>query len=172
MAKPKAAKRSYKLDMMTVLEAIDLKKRGFYANLTEEEKKAFVPLITMRWLSALSDKNAFNQQYQILACNELVNVNMWSLSKHPELLYLLMTVAGLGSKQYHQWIPSKGKASTTPRIDALLEQLYPNCNEQEMQLIYREYDAEAVKKLALQSGLDDRGVREIQEELKKYPPHG
>jgi hypothetical protein len=172
MAKPKTAKRAYKLDIMSVLEAIDTKQTSFYSNLTEEERKGFVPLIALRWLSAVSDRNAAVQRYQLLAANDLVNVGLWQLGKHPELLYLLMTTASVGIKQYHQWIPSKSKGSSTPRIDALLAQRYPNCNEVEMQLLYAQYDVEDILQLAQDLALDDRGIREIKEELKKYPPHG
>ena len=72
MAKPKTAKRAYKLDIMSVLEAIDTKQTSFYNNLTEEERKGFVPLIALRWLSAVSDRNAALQRYQLLAANDLV----------------------------------------------------------------------------------------------------
>ena len=161
-----AAKRSYKLDVMSVLEAIDKNDRGFYSNLTEEEQKAFVPKVVMRWLSAVSDNNP-NKEYYLLATNDLVNVGMWELVKHPELQYLLMTIAGVGKKQYHQWVPTKTESGKTPKSDALLRATYPDCNSQEFDIVKKQYSPEDIIQLALMSGFDDKSVKEIREEIKK-----
>ena len=162
-----AAKRSYKLDIMSVLEAIDKNNKEFYANLTEEEQKAFVPKVIMRWLSTVSDNNP-NKEYYLLATNDLVNVGMWDLNKHPELQYLLMTIAGTGKKQYHQWVPSKNtENSKTPKSDALLRTIYTDCNSQEFDIVRSQYSPEDIIQLALTSGIDDRSVKEIKDEIKK-----
>jgi hypothetical protein len=161
-----AAKRSYKLDVMSVLEAIDKNDKGFYANLSEEEQKGFVPKVIIRWLSTLSDNNP-NKEYYLLATNDLVNVGMWELSKHPELQYLLMTITGIGKKQYHQWLPTKKESGKTPKSDALLRTVYPDCNSQEFNIVKSQYSPEDIIQLALMSGFDDRSVKEIKEEIKK-----
>ena len=44
----KAAKRSFKLDIFTLLEAADTNKLDFYDNLTEEEKKGVYRAISLR----------------------------------------------------------------------------------------------------------------------------
>lgn len=167
MAKPKTAKREYKLDIRTLLEAVDQGRREFYQNLTDEEKKGFVPVVAIRWLSSLPDNNPL-KEYALLAVNDLVNNSVWSLGKHPELLYLLMTVAGSGQKMYHPWIAGiSRKTSSTPRFDALLNSLYLGCNSEEIALARTQYSVEQAVELALRSGLDDRGVKEIRDELKK-----
>jgi len=77
-------KREYKLDIMEVLKALDMGDRAYYDGLTDEEKKAYVPLVIMRWMSALPDQNSA-RHYSVLAVNDLVNVGFWELSKHTEL---------------------------------------------------------------------------------------
>lgn len=168
MAKEKAAKRSYKLDIMTVLEAIDTNKKEFYNNLTDEEKKSVVPRVLVRWLSTVSDNNQARDWY-ILAANDLVNNNLWALGKdHQELLWLLMTVAGTGKKQYHQWIPAnQKKASSTPKLDDMLKNLHPGANEIELGILKGGLGKDGILELANRSGLNDNAIKEIQNEIKK-----
>jgi len=166
MAKNKEPKRSYKLDIMTVLEAADKGIKDFYNNLTEEEQKAFAPRVLIRWLSTVSDKSA-HKEYAILATNDLVNLGMWSLTKHPELIWLLMTVAGTGKKQYHQWIPMSKSTSTTVKLDLLIDQTTPHTNQTEKQILKKLKTAEQWKQLAMDSGWDDRSIKELTNELKK-----
>jgi hypothetical protein len=166
MAKAATAKRSFKLDLMVLLEAIDKKDRGFYANLTEEERKGFVPKVVVRWLSAVPDSNPY-KEYFVLAANDLVNNGLWNLGKHPELQYLLMCVAGVGKKQYHQWISTKSTASKTPKTEALLTQLYGDVNEAEMMILKTNHSDEELMEIAKYSGMDDRGIKELKDELKK-----
>lgn len=168
MAKEKTAKRSYKLDIMTVLEAIDTNKREFYSNLTDEEKKSVVPRVLVRWLSAVSDNNRQRDWY-ILAANDLVNNHLWALGKdHQELLWLLMTVAGTGKKQYHQWIPAnQKKTSSSPKLDELLKSQHPGANEIELSILKQGLGKDGILELARASGINDNAVKEIQAELKK-----
>ena len=169
MAKQTQAKRTYKLDIMTVLEAADRGAKDFYNNLTEEEQKAFAPRVLIRWLSAVSDKNNL-QSYSILAVNDLVNLGMYSLSKHPELIWLLMSVAGTGKKQYHQWIPMAKSGITTPHLDKLIEQIYPHTNTTERNILKKMRLEEQWLQLARDAGYNDKSIRDLQNELKKIQP--
>jgi hypothetical protein len=167
-AKEKTPKRSYKLDVMTLLEAVDTNKKNFYSNLTEEEKKGFSPWVAVRWMSTLSDNNP-NRDYAILATNDLVNLYVKSLSNsHPELVYLLMTVAGTGKKQYHSWIPTNTKkASSTPKFDKILIEMNSLCNEDELSILKNSFSIEEATELSKRSGIDDKTLKEVREELKK-----
>jgi hypothetical protein len=166
MAKKTEAKRSYKLDIMTVLEAADKGVKEFYTNLTEEEQKAFSPRVLIRWLSTVSDKSA-HKEYAILATNDLVNLGMWSLSKHPELIWLLMTVAGTGKKQYHQWIPMSKGTSSTPKLDQLITQVWPHTNGQEQQMLKNLRSSLEWQELAKDLGWDDKQIKDLVNDLKK-----
>jgi hypothetical protein len=167
MAKKTEAKRSYKLDIMTVLEAADKGMKDFYTNLTEEEQKAFAPRVIMRWMSTLSDKNDL-RYYQILATNDLVNLGMWSLGRHPELLWQLMCVSGTGRKQYHGWIPMVKKETTTPKWDDFIDQVWPHTNTQERQILKNIKTTAEWLELIKQSGADDKQIKEIRSEIQKF----
>jgi hypothetical protein len=166
MAKKMEAKRTYKLDIQTVLEAADKGLKDFYTNLTEEEQKAFVPLITMRWQSAISDKNDL-KYYQLLATNDLVNLGMWSLYRHPELLWKLMCVAGTGRKQYHVWIPTAKKETMTPKWDAFIRTYWPHINHTETHMLKQLKNITEWKQLVRESGADDKVWKDIQNEIQK-----
>lgn len=166
MAKNTEAKRTYKLDIMTVLEAADKGVKNFYTNLTEEEQKAFAPRVLMRWMSAVSDKSA-HSQYAILATNDLLNLGLWSLNKHPELAWLLMCVCGSGKKQYHTWIPLAKKETTTPKLDRLIQEWRPHLNQMERDMLKRMMSAVEWQQLAQDMAYSDRELKDLKDELKK-----
>ena len=167
MVKKTEAKRTYKLDIQAVLEAADRGMKDFYDNLTEEEQKAFTALITMRWQSALSDKSDL-KYYQLLATNDLVNLGMWSLAKHPELLWKLLCVAGTGRKQYHAWVPMSKRETTTPKWDAFISTHWPHTNDQERQMLKQIKPLTEWMELVRSSGADDRVLKDVKNEIQKF----
>ena len=170
MVKKTEAKRTYKLDIMTVLEAADKGVKDFYLNLTEEEQKAFAPRVVLRWLSAVSDKSG-QSAYAILATNDLINLGFWNLTRHPELLWLLMCVSSTGRKQYHAWIPQHTKTTSTPKLDEFITHIYPHINSQETQILKRVKSVSDWISLMQDAGCDDKQIKAIKDELKKANPH-
>lgn len=165
MAKPPTAKRTYKLDIGTVMEAADKGKREFYTNLTDEEKKSFVPVTAQRWLSDVRDRT--KQAQYILNTNTLVNPYVFTLTKHHELLWLLMSVVGCGTKQYHGYIPTKSKRSSTKLVDQMLSEIYPYCNEDEWNIVKSLYTNDDLIQLAKDMSKDDKFIKDLTNEIKK-----
>ena len=160
-----AAKKTYKLDLSTVLQALDRKDLDFYANLSEEEKKAYVPLVLMRYMSSLTDQSRMTA-YAVIATNDLVNIGFWELSKHPELQHLLLCLTGLGGKQYRPWLASKRKRKSNKIDDWLLER-FPDLNEDELVLFKSNYDTKSWAAFVKSSGVDDSEVKEMVDAWKK-----
>lgn len=160
-----AAKKAYKLDLQTVLQAIDRKDLDFYDRLTDEEKKAYVPLVLMRFISSLTDQNR-NVAYAVIATNDVVNIGFWSLSKHPELQHKLLCVAGLGGKQYRPWIAAK-KGRKANKINAWLLERYPDLNDDELDLLKDQWDVKSWTSFLKGSGIGDAEVKEMVEAWKK-----
>lgn len=96
-----------KLNIFNVLSHLDEKDANYYDRLTEDEQKAFVPLITMRWLSGVFDSR------QIYFINALVNPHIFTSHKHPKLLYYLMSICGSGKSKKHFWNKTLSKKSTS-----------------------------------------------------------
>lgn len=166
MSKTKTPKRSYKLDIMTVLEAADRNMVDFYDNLTEEEQKAFAPSVIMRWMSAVGNNNP-QQQYNIMAVNDLVNIGLWNLNKHPELVWKLLAISGTGKKQYHQWIPRGKETDKSPKLEHLIEQYWPHSNTQEKNMIKALRTEQEWLEFASDCGMDDGFLKELRNEFKK-----
>lgn len=161
------AVKEYKLDMFKrVLPALDKGDKTFYNGLTDEEKKGYVPLVLMRAMSSLGEQSP-NIATNILLVNYIVNIGFWSLSKHPELLHLLLCITSLGSKQYHPWITAKGNSSKTKEIDAFLMELNPDMNVDELNIMRMQHDAKSIKILAQDAGKNDREIKLLVEDAKK-----
>lgn len=160
-----AAKGSYKLDLTSVLQSLDRQDFGYYERLTEEERKGYVPLVLMRYMSSLADQNR-NAGYAVIATNDLVNIGFWNLSKHPELQHKLLCLAGIGGKQYRPWLASK-RSKRTGKIDEWLSEIFPHLNGDEIDLLKASHDAKSWTEFVKSSGIPDSKVKELVEAWKK-----
>jgi hypothetical protein len=94
-------------DLFEAIYAIDRKDYNWYSNLSEEQKKKFVPYMMLHWISAVKGKSEL-QQYYLQSVNHHANKYYFNenVQKHPELQWLMLCAASPGiGKQYHQWIP-------------------------------------------------------------------
>lgn len=165
------AEKKYKLELSRVLNALDTGNRDFYNKLTSEEKKAYTPLILMRYMSSLGDQSR-NKEYAIIATNDLVNIGFWQLSKYPDLQHLLLCAASLGSKQYHQWIPVKNNRTKESEIDEFFVELYPDINKDELNILKSFYNKESFYQLLVDAGKSDTEIKTLMEEWKKHSKNG
>lgn len=116
MAKGSAPAKARSLNIFDVISNIQLKKPEYYDTLSDEDKKHVVPFLLMRWMSSQSP-------YNCLFVNELVNPFVFSLYKHPKLLFQLLTCASVSGKGRVKWQagPSKSSHSHATKV---LQQLY------------------------------------------------
>ena len=161
-----AKKKQYKLELSSVLQALDRRDLFFYSGLSDEEKKSYVPLILMRYMSSLTDQSA-NTAYALIATNDIVNIGFWDLSKHPELQHMQLCVAGLGGKQYRPWMATKRTSSRTGKINQWLESLFPDLNNNELDLIKDSHDLSSWTILVKESGEPDNIVKDLIDAWKK-----
>jgi len=160
-----AAKKQYKLDLKSVLQAIDRKDFSFYSRLSDEDKKGYSPRVLMRFMSSVTDQNK-NSIFSILFVNDIVNVGFWQLSKFPDLQHLLLCLAGLGGKQYRPWLPTKNDKKTN-KIDSFIMENNPGINSDELNIIKNTYDLNSWTKMVKSSGLSDPDTKILIDEWKK-----
>lgn len=160
-----AAKKNYKLDLKGVLQAIDSQNLGYYSSLTEEEKKHYVPLTLMRYMSSLTDQNK-NSFYAVIAVNDLVNIGFWNLSKHHELQHMLLCLSGLGSPQYRPWIPLSRKKKAG-KIKQWLSERFPHLNDDEIEMVLSQHDSKTWADFVRSSGVSDQEASEMISAWKK-----
>jgi hypothetical protein len=161
------AEKKYRLDLTRTLNALDSKQFDFYDNLDDEEKKGYAPLILMRYMSILQNGHPSRNDSVILV-NDLVNVCLWSFSKYPDFLHLLLCMTGVGKPQgqwERKWI-SKKSTSKTKKVDEFLIGLHPGINKQELSIIKSQYDNKSFKQLLKDSGLDDQAIKIIYDDFK------
>ena len=161
-----AAKKAYKLDLGTVLIALDRKDMEFYGQLTEEEKKGYSALVLMRYMSSLTDQNR-NAAYAVIATNDLANVGFWNLSKHPELQHKLLCLAGLGGKQYRPWMATKKRRRGIGKIEEWLLERFPEMNDDELLILKSSFDAKSWIEFVKGSGVSDTELKQLTEAWKK-----
>lgn len=160
------AKKTPLLELSKLLIELDSANKSYYNSLSPEEKKAYVPLVLMRYMSSLGSQSPYSA-YAVLAVNDLVNVGFWQLNKHPELQHMLLCLTGIGSKQYRPWIPQKSKKSSTNAIDLFFKELYEGINEDELYILKHSYDKNTFKSLAMSAGKTDKEVKLLMDEWKK-----
>lgn len=114
-----------KLDIWELLRNIDDNNRTFLDSLPPEQRKGFVPIVTLRWLSG-SGKDG-----HLLNLNEVVNSTVFNLYKHPELLYDLMLVATPAGRKNYNWIKATKKKKTTKQLDVIRRYLEVSPSEAE-----------------------------------------
>lgn len=141
-------------DLFEALSAIDRKDYGYYDRLTEEQKKKFVPFMLIKWISVIKS-NPKLQTYYILATNDFANRYLFneSVMRHPKLQWYMLCTVGLGSKQFHQWIPqikeSVSKLKEKPKLDEISDyyaKVYPSVDKKLIKEISQQFVNEYTKK--------------------------
>lgn len=132
------------INLFSILEAIDRKDYGFYDRLTEEQKKKFAPFMLVQWASAIK-ANTKLQQYYVYATNECANMYLFNenVQKHPKLQWLMLCSIGIGSKQYHQWIPQIKEKVIKLKENPSRDDIYEYYKK-----IYPSVDSELIKEMA------------------------
>jgi hypothetical protein len=147
-----------KLDIFELLRHIDRQDRDFISNLPEEDRKGFVPVVAMRWLSA------GGMDAQLLNVNEIVNSTVFSLYKHPELLYRLMVAATPESPKQYNWLKTAKKDKMSMKVDVIRR--YQDVSPHEaVELLMLFSDAE-IMEMAEGIGESQDFIKKLKSELK------
>ena len=80
------------LQIKDIMAAVDRQDYGFYERLTDEQRKSMNLWMTQRYASSVQGKLA---GHYLVMINEFMNTNWSDVSKHPELQWKLMCLAGL-----------------------------------------------------------------------------
>jgi hypothetical protein len=152
---------SDKLSVGNEMLRFDLKDRGFFDDLNEEERKKFSPFLMIRY-GATVNGSADLQAYYLMSCNEKLNKHFFdiSTSQHKKLQWLLATTVSPGmGKQYHQWLAAKKKEGNTNKAEKFLSELYPTAKPDEIKLLAQINDKDDLKRLAREHGWDDKRIK-------------
>jgi len=138
--------------------AIDKRNKTFYNTLDAEQQKKFSAWLYMRYASSV-DGPIFRDHYLEMV-NDLVNVNFNDLTKHKELQWLLISLCGIGKKQFHPWI-KPGKRKEKPKIKTWLAKAFLNLKDSELDTLIELNTIDELKDYATQQGLTDKEIERI-----------
>lgn len=152
--------KTYKLDIFKTLSHISKKDTNFFTRLSEEEQNAFQPLVVMRWLSGT------RLSRQIYFLNELVNPLVFAITKHPELLYNLMTICTTGVDRRHNWTKSLSKKTTSmPTAINIIKKQYRYNTLHAIDAL-KLLNNDDILELAEDHGLQKEDIAKLKRELK------
>ena len=154
------SRRPQKIELFEILEALDKNGKPYYDLLNEEQQKSFEPWLMMRYASSCNDY----PEHYLLLVNDLVNENFSTLSKHPKLVWLLLTMCGVGKKQRHPWIKPPKKKKIDRRIE-LFRQYLPEMKDDEIEALLTINTKDQIKQHLIDFGIDDKEMKETMKVL-------
>ncbi len=122
-----------KIDLKSMLGAVDRRNKEFYSQLSDEQKKEFSPYMVMRWTSSIKGSKQLQEHYLELT-NEFLNKDFSVLYKHKKLCWMLASIIGIGRNQYHPWIGVSKKTKKEILADRF-SSLYPSLNQDELTIL-------------------------------------
>ena len=150
------------LSIKSEMAAIDTKNRTWWSTLTPEEQKKVGIFVLMRYTSAVQTKNPDIEYHYLALTNELVNKHYNILRRDPQLQHKLLQCVGLGSTQFHPWIPpSKQRKGKAGKLMKWLQELYPIYNDDELQLLIDNNDKKDFENIAEEMGMDKKQIKEL-----------
>ena len=142
------------LPIKDILAAIDMGAKDVWDELSDEEKKQVSFWLLNRYVSSVSG-NRDVQELAVFKTNEYYNKNYMEVSKHPKLMWQLLCMSGnTGKIEYHSWIGHKKKNGDNSKGVKLLEQIYHNMKQDEVELLARLSTKKELKELAEEHGID------------------
>lgn len=157
-------------DLFKALEAVDKKDYNWFASLTEEQKRKFVPYMMLYWNSAVKG-NTTLASYYLLSTNNYANISLFNerVQQHPELQWLMLCASSPGiGKQFHQWIPHlnakigslKDRATVREVTDYFLK-IYKGADESTVKEYAGEFTAQQNHKYKLATLLPSMKLEDI-----------
>lgn len=143
------------LPVKDILAAIDMGAKNVWDELSDEEKKQVNFWLLNRYLSSVKG-NREAQELAVFKTNEYYNKN-WNVlgTRHPKLQWQLLCMSGnTGKIEFHQWIGFKQKSKSNSAVIKVLQQIYPNMKQDEVELLARISTTKEIKELAEEHGIE------------------
>lgn len=157
-----------KLDIFQLLAAADLRQRDWLSKQPEDSRSAFAPIVVTRWAATVADG-------QEAACalwlvNERVNLHLFDLTRHPDLVYRLLASCGLGKKLRHEWLDGKRAATRPAKLNELIQEYHPEANDREIDMLIEQYDRTSFAEFVADTGKQPEEIKELLKAYDRYKP--
>lgn len=155
MSKPAA---KHKTDIFAILGNLNKKNEAYYSELPDDQQKAIQPLLLQRWMSGTSDAR------QVFLLNEVANPFVFSLYKHKELLWHLLTVCAPGKFAKYQWMSQKGAGSVNKPVSTEVVMKYYGYNTRHAKDAVELLSADQILELAQHLGYQPEEIAKLKKE--------
>lgn len=145
------------LQIKDIMAAVDRKDYNYYSRLTDEQRKSLNLWMTQRYASSVQGKLA---GHYLVIINEFMNIHWSDISKHPELQWKLMCLAGTGKTQFHPFVKVPKAKRKKDKIGELIKELFPLLKNDELDLFLEINSKEELKTIAVENGIDDKTIDE------------
>ncbi len=157
-----------KLDIFQLLKSSDLRDADWFSKQPKDAQKEFASPVVLRWASSI-EGSAREIAYMLWIVNERVNVNLFALHQHPELVYRLLASCGIGKSFRHTWLPfHKRKGGENKAYDFIAE-MNPDANQNEIEIILSKYTKETFSQFLKECGIqadESKSIVKAYEQLK------
>lgn len=147
-----------KLSLAEIFAAMDTNSKSLWKELNEEQRKSVSFWLLNRYASSVAG-NRDAQELAVVMTNEIYNKNWNELgTKHPQLQWQLLcaTHNAASSIRRHNWIGFKKKSGDNSKSVKLLEQLYPNMKQDEVELLARIHTKKELRELAKEHDIETK----------------
>lgn len=148
----------HKVDIFKMLDRLALGDKNVWDSYTPEEQKSISPLIIMRWLSCN------NSPKHIVFLNMLVNNLIFSIPKHPGLIFKVMGCCTDKQKTHFTWLGQK-KTGGTKKLGVQVIQEYYNYSSREAVQYLNILNKTDIVDMAEQLGWDKTEITKLKREL-------
>lgn len=156
-----------------VLPAIERGDYKFYSNLTPSQKKGYEAYIISRWMTTSSDRSHVDF---LMNSNDIVNVDFWTLSDHPELQHMLMCIvhklSATRKNVRHHWIPIMGGRRKANEVRSWVLDKFPQLSDQELDILLSSWDENTFKEFVLMYGTLDSELKKLMTSWKGLYKNG
>jgi hypothetical protein len=138
-----------------ILACIDSNAKSVWNELTDEQKKCVNFWLLNRYASSVAGSRD-TQELAVVMTNEIYNKNWNELgTRHPKLQWQLLcsTHNANNDIRRHVWIGFKKKQGNNNSLK-LLQQIYPNMKQDEVELLARISTKKELKELAEEHNID------------------
>jgi hypothetical protein len=142
-----------RLPIKDILAAVDMNAKSVWKELTDEERKQVSFWLLNRYVSAVQGSRE-EQELAVFKTNEYYNkhfntIGVGKENGHQELMWQLLCMSGAWDKiKFHPYIGFKKKGANNNAAIKLLEKVYPNMKNNEVELLAGISTKKELKQLA------------------------
>ena len=113
-----------------------------------------------RYISNVKTSNKELQEHYLMTVNEFYNKNWATISKHPKLQWLTLTMCSHESKkpQFHEWLPLKREKE---KKEEFLAELFPNMKRADLEALAAITTEKEIKQYCEDLGWDKAAIAKL-----------